>query len=98
MGKATSVGISAISTGSINKVYQQAALLTQQARRLVCSCGQGIEEQRLLLGYFTCLVCGAKEASKRKFTVVPMPKSNYILVTDLFLLKGLNSSLKGGLT
>ena len=29
-------------------------------------------------------------------TVVPMPKSNYILVTDMSLLKGLNSSHKGG--
>jgi hypothetical protein len=27
-----------------------------------------------------------------------MPKSNYMLFTDLSLLKGLNSSHKGGLT
>ena len=100
MAKSTTVGIGAInkrsltlsaSKRSINKVYQQ-------ARRLVCSCGQGIDAQRLSLGYFTCLICGAKEAAKRKFTVVPMPKSNYILVTDMSLLKGLNSSHKGGLT
>jgi ribosomal protein L37AE/L43A len=91
MAKSTNVGIGAINQGSINKVYQQ-------RQRLVCSCGQPINEQRLSLGYLTCLICGAKEASKRKFTVVPMPKSNYILVTDMSLLKGLNSSHKGGLT
>jgi hypothetical protein len=66
--------------------------------KLVCKCGQGIQPERYALGYVLCLVCGAKEASKRRFTVVPMPKSNYILVTDMSLLKGLNSSHKGGLS
>jgi len=41
------------------------------------------------------MVCGEKDAKQRKFTVVPMPKSNYILVTDMALLRGLNSSHKG---
>ena len=91
MPKASNVGVGAITQGSINKVYQQRA-------RLVCRCGQGIQPERLSLGYVLCLICGAKEASKRKFTVVPMPKSNYILVTDMSLLKGLNSSHKGGLS
>jgi hypothetical protein len=86
MGKASGAGIGSINKRSINR-----------ARPKVCKCSQPIDEQRLSLGYLTCLICGAKEASKRKFTVVPMPKSNYILVTDLSLLKGLNSSHKGGL-
>ncbi len=86
MAKATSIGI-----GSINKRS------IKRAQPTVCGCGQPIHDQRLALGYFTCLICGAKEASKRKFTVAPMPKSNYILITDLSLLKGLNSSHKGGI-
>ena len=94
MGKATSVGIGSINQRSINSLQLQA----NRARPKVCRCNQPIDAQRLSLGYFTCLICGAKEAAKRKFTVVPMPKSNYILVTDMSLLKGLNSSHKGGLT
>lgn len=85
MSKATRVGLGSINLRSINS-----------AKPRVCKCGQPIHEQRLSLGYFTCLICGAKEAAKRKFTVAPMPKSNYILITDLSLLKGLNSSHKGG--
>lgn len=65
---------------------------------LICtSCyGNRIEPNRAKLGYKTCLPCGEKAAKKVKHTVVPMPKSNYIAVTDLSLLKGLNSSHKGG--
>ena len=46
----------------------------------------------------TCMDCGEVVAKQRKHTVVPMPKSNYILVTDPSLLVGLNSSHKGGTT
>jgi len=46
----------------------------------------------------TCRPCGDSIAKKRKHTIVPMPKSNYIVVTDMSLLKGLNSSHKGGTT
>lgn len=55
-----------------------------------------VEPPRAKLGYTTCMDCGEKAAKKVKHTVVPMPKSNYILVTDLNLLQGLNSSHKGG--
>lgn len=44
----------------------------------------------------TCMACGEVLAKQVKRTVVPMPKSNYILVTDPSLLVGLNSSHKGG--
>jgi hypothetical protein len=40
--------------------------------------------------------CGEQEAKTRKHTIVPMPKSNYIVVTDRNLLLNLNSSHKGG--
>lgn len=85
--KANAVGIGSINPkGSINKVDQ-----------LRCDCGNDIPLARFQLGYRQCLLCGEKTALKRKFTVAPMPKSNYILITDLSLLKGLNSSHKGGL-
>jgi hypothetical protein len=86
MPKATNAGLGSINIGSINKVDQ------------LCQCGTYIAHPRFKLGYRQCLSCGEKTAQKRKFTVAPMPKSNYILITDLSLLKGLNSSHKGGLT
>jgi hypothetical protein len=42
-----------------------------------------------------CLDCADRIARKVRHTIVPMPKSNYIVVTDMSLLKGLNSSHKG---
>jgi transposase-like protein len=55
-----------------------------------------VEPQRAKSLRPTCAACGELLAKQRKHTVVPMPKSNYILVTDLSLLQGLNSSHKGG--
>ena len=46
-------------------------------------------------GMHTCLQCGESAAQARKHTIVPMPKSNYIVVTDHTLLQGLNSSHRG---
>ena len=58
-------------------------------------CTNEMAQARAALGYKTCLSCGEKQARKVKHTIVPMPKSNYIVVTDMSLLKGLNSSHKG---
>ena len=61
----------------------------------VCiKCGDKVTDKRYELGYHTCLSCGEKEAKSYKHTIVPMPKSNYIVVTDMALLIGLNSSHK----
>ncbi len=40
----------------------------------------------------TCMVCGQKAAILKaaQYTVVPMNKSNYMLVTDMTMLKQLN--------
>ena len=48
-----------------------------------------------ILGYRTCLKCGEVMAGKRKFTVVPMHKSNYVVISNRQELKGINN--KGGL-
>jgi predicted nucleic acid-binding Zn-ribbon protein len=43
----------------------------------------------------TCLPCGEQAAKKVRHTIVPMAKSNYVVVTDLSLLKGLNKYSRG---
>jgi len=60
--------------------------------RQCVECGDDVSNGRYKLGYKTCLSCG--DALQYKHCIVPMPKSNYIVVTDLELLKGLNSSHK----
>lgn len=60
-------------------------------------CGDVYDSKRLRLGYAICLPCGeemAKELNSRR-TIAPMHKSNYVLITNLEDLKGLNN--KGGL-
>lgn len=81
---------------NISITRKQIELETTQVLAHECRCGNGISSGRYKLGYRTCLVCGDNAASQRKHTIVPMPKSNYIVVNDPALLKGLNSSHKGG--
>jgi len=56
----------------------------------VCECSRVVHPKRWGLGYRTCLVCGELEARKETHCVVPMGKSNYIVVTDKETLKQLN--------
>ena len=60
-------------------------------------CGDYIPLNRFNHGFKTCYSCGEKEAKHLTslFTVVPMHKSNYMLITNLDDLKGLNN--KGGI-
>ena len=58
-------------------------------------CDNSYPLERLHLGYAVCLPCGDEIAKERKFTVAPMHKSNYMLITNHDDLKGLNN--KGGL-
>jgi ribosomal protein L37AE/L43A len=57
-------------------------------------CHDSIAARRAALGYRTCLMCGETSARRQTHCIVPMPKSNYIVVTDPALLRGLNSSHK----
>ncbi len=43
-------------------------------------CGDAFNPKRKALGYDTCLKCGEP---KKNFAVVPVPKSNYIVATDV---------------
>jgi hypothetical protein len=58
-------------------------------------CGDEFPLARHNLNYLTCLPCGDVQAHKVKHTIAPMHKSNYMYITDLNDLKGLNN--KGGM-
>ncbi len=54
-----------------------------------------VVDARIEAGFITCLECGEAEAKLVKHTVVPMHKSNYVVVTDRELLKCLNKVARG---
>ena len=56
----------------------------------ICACGDEIDPRRVALGYHLCPVCGDREARRIKRCVVPLNKSNYVLVTNRTELKQLN--------
>jgi len=70
--------------------------MNEDARYLCPECGGYVDHRRVKLGYRYCLNCGEARAKQVKHCIVPMPKSNYIVVTDMALLVGLNTSHKGG--
>ena len=53
-------------------------------------CGDVYALERMHLGYAYCLSCGDDHAKQVKHCIVPMNKSNYVVVTDYSLLKQLN--------
>lgn len=58
-------------------------------------CNSKVHDKRVQLGYDTCMICGDKEAKSKVFTVLPLHKSNYMLVTNREELIGFNT--KGGI-
>jgi ribosomal protein L37AE/L43A len=58
-------------------------------------CDDHVAKKRWDLGYKVCLSCGDEIASRVLRCVVPMHKSNYMLVTNRDDLIGVNT--KGGL-
>lgn len=60
-------------------------------------CGEEFPLARYDLGYRVCLDCGEEQAQEKfkGYCIAPMHKSNYMLITNLADLKGLNN--KGGL-
>jgi len=46
--------------------------------------------ERRVFGYTTCLECGEKQAKLVRHTIVPMHKSNYVVISDPSLLVGVN--------
>lgn len=70
--------------------------MNEDTRYLCPECGGYVDHRRVKLGYKLCMECGELASLKVKHCIVPMPKSNYIVVTDAELLIGLNTSHKGG--
>lgn len=64
--------------------------MSEDTRYLCPECGGYVDHRRVKLGYKLCLDCGDIAAKQRRHTIVPMAKSNYVVVTDIDLLKGLN--------
>lgn len=54
-----------------------------------------VAAKRVEAGFITCLECGEADAKKVRHTVVPMHKSNYVVVSDRELLKCLNKVARG---
>ena len=59
------------------------------------NCGDDVPIARWSLGFKFCMPCGEKLARQKKHTLVPMHKSNYMMITNMEDLKGINN--KGGL-
>lgn len=51
---------------------------------------QYVADARLRLGYTTCLSCGQYRAEQVVHCIVPMNKSNYIVVSDKTILTQLD--------
>ena len=64
-------------------------------KHLCRMCGRNIKHARWEIGYKTCLPCGDEYAKNVKHCIVPMHKSNYVVITDKDLLTGVNT--KGGI-
>ena len=60
-------------------------------------CGDDVPAARAALGRRLCLPCGEEAAREERtaWTIAPMHKSNYMLLTSREDLKGINN--KGGL-
>ena len=58
-------------------------------------CGDTYPIARHNLGYRTCLECGDAAARKVSWVTAPLNKSNYVVITNLNDLKGLNPKRTG---
>ena len=65
-----------------------------EKKRNCTECGDTVAPARVAIGYNVCLDCGERLARQRRYTVAPMHKSNYIVITTPQDLMGLNN--KGG--
>lgn len=69
--------------------------MSKRLKPVCARCGDTYSAKRANAGYHLCLLCGEEDARTRRFTIAPMHKSNYMLITDRDDLRGINN--KGGL-
>ena len=82
-----------LSVDNLHETYR--INLMSKSHKLFCramldECEQYVNPLRAKLGYMTCLKCGEQIAKERKHTIVPLNKSNYVVVSDMNLLTQLN--------
>lgn len=63
----------------------------RRMKPMCVSCGEIFSAKRANAGYHLCLICGEEQAKKRKHTIAPMHKSNYVLITNRAELIGINN-------
>jgi ribosomal protein L37AE/L43A len=84
--------------GAVKKLIQELQEVGGTKVKPMCrDCGEVFSVKRFSAGYRLCLFCGEEAAvlERRSWCVVPLAKSNYVLVRDRDLLVGINN--KGGL-
>lgn len=81
-------------TRSTDLSTQEWKAKTGDAKYVCDECGKAVDARRWALGIHLCMPCGEANSKLRVRCIVPLHKSNYILVTDLEDLKGINN--KGG--
>jgi ribosomal protein L37AE/L43A len=54
-------------------------------------CHSPLDPRRVAAGYNFCMICGDLLAQHTRRTIVPVHKSNYVLVTNRDDLKGINN-------
>lgn len=59
------------------------------------NCGEAFSPARRNLGYNTCMPCGDHVAQTVRWLAAPINKSNYVLISNLEDLKGLNPKRLG---
>jgi len=66
--------------------------MSRRPKPICTVCGDTYAIARLRAGYRLCLMCGedAAKAERTAWCIAPMNKSNYMLFTDISLLKQLN--------
>ena len=68
---------------STHRQYDRAITQDTHFMTYTCTtCGGDVHHKRIELGITTCLTCGERQAKERKHCIVPMHKSNYIVVTN----------------
>ena len=76
--------VEVLHSGCFHKLFGTIPMLCRK-------CSETITTKRVELGYTTCLDCGDAEAKQVVHTVVPMHKSNYVVVTNFKHLVGINT-------
>ena len=53
-------------------------------------CSDVVHKRRWALGFKLCLPCGEQQAKQVRHCIVPLNKSNYVVVSDRSVLRQLN--------